>query len=699
MAGWTEQHTPAGWPTLSEGGLTIEPRVELDPSITNPPPNANRPPPPARRLNQGSRSLAWVCLALCLSGCAATRQIGSQELIAHEVSSVPRVAVGDENRGPWWTQMTAMGPGGKLDLKGQSWWERAAKLKVGEQFTVAVPGKRPDLMLIRREKVRNTRGETEALVWVIDDNEDGSLATGGDKKDDCYVVDYGCDGTVDRIVDYIEGTDGRPDEMDIRYFEGGELRSVWVGVDLDRDGKMWDLAGYEYSHNFFKSDPYGNEMIYMNKYDPTSGQWVPISECPFAFYDTDGDGYSEVVIRVSAAPLQFNAGTDPDYANDAGRYRGKWSDEMSRMGAVNVRYSFDIDNLSSKEYPLHYDYGFNLVGTVPYDVPRRAEGFNLIGAVTVGIEGVEHFNPRRRPPQVTKVIPHNRLRAFCDTYPARETGFTWHEGHDDTIAIGDAPDPKLDFRWEGVFWIWERRFMSNTGGPGQKWNVRREWTDKPASRRELYYSEVDRRIHLFGAKEGWIEIGNFAGLGRAGEIRMFDTDSNGIFDRWEVYTSDSPLPVRVTTVKDERARRIPFEDAFLHRFYTQEVLPQAMAANERLMAAMAKVRPFEVPAGLAAAMKDGPDNYRRYAQDVAREMEYQDLRRQLTEAANGVLREAKKDDLRPLNAEQRKSGRNSATAWRLATTLEKLDVAYGQGEYDKAEQALAEVTRIEETVK
>jgi len=642
-------------------------------------------------------------MALGLAGCS-----GNWSFVERSEAAVSGLSAGQESAGPWWMQVTAMAPGGKLDLKAMPWWERAAGLKVGESFIIDHP-QAPGRMLVRREKVRNTSGEVEALVWIIDDDEDGSLQSGGDKDSDCYVVDYRADGTVDRIVDYIDNDgDNEPDEMDIRYFADGELRSVWVGVDLDDDGHMWDLKGYEYSHNFFKSDPYGNEMIYMNKFDPTRGEWVPISECPFAFYDTDGDGYSEETVRISASPIGFDASVDPDYANDAGRYRGPWSEDMRRMGAVNVRYSFDIDNLSSKEFPLHYDYGFNLVGAVPYELRDEGRGARDEGRGTRdegrgvrsgGKTGVEHVNPLRRPPQVTKVIPHDRLRAFCDTYPAEETGFTWHEGHDDTIAIGDAPDPKMDFRWEGVFWIWERRFMSNTGGPNQKWNVRREWTDRPANRRELYYSEIDRRIHLFGAKEGWIEIGHFAGQGRVGEIRMYDTDGDGYFDKWEVYRGESWVPVRVTKVSDPRARRIPFDQRFLGQFYTQEVLPAAMAANEQFMAAMSKVRPFEVPAGLKEAMSAGPDNYRRYAQDVARELQYQDLREYFARGAANVLSQVKMNDLRRLNTAARSTTRNSETAWRMVTLLEALDESYGRGDYDRAAEVLAEIQKLQEVVK
>jgi hypothetical protein len=355
---------------------------------------------------------------------------------------------------------------------------------------------------------------------------------------------------------------------------------------------------------------------------------------------------------------------------------------MGRMGIVNVRYSFDIDNLSGKEMPLHYEMGFNLVGRVPYDFP-----------------GMEHFNPGRRPPQVTRVIPHGRLRSICDRYPALETGFSWHEQHDDTIAIGHGEHKELDWRWEGVFWIWERRRMGNTGGPGQKWNVRREWSDRPAASRELYYSGVDRRIHLYGAQEGWIEVGHFAGLGPLGEVRMYDTDGNGYFDRWEVYVADSPVPVRVTSVRDEKARQLPFDYDWLHRLYSDEVLPEALAANGALLAAMSKVRPYAAPAELEAALGRGSPTARRFAQDVHRELHYQDLRQHFTAQAHGVLAAAGMDDLRRLDPGEMETTKNSHYAWRLIRALEKLDVAYGEGDFAAAVAALEEIAAIEREVR
>ncbi len=292
---------------------------------------------------------------------------------------------GEGHTGPWWMQQTALTQDGQpaIALKDRPWLPRAANLQLGESFVLGVSGLSSPSMLVRRESFKDrSNNVVEAIVWVIDDDEDGSVAIGGDRDSDCYIADYGGDGVVDRMVDYIDDDgDGDPDEMDIRYFVDGALRNAWFGIDLDDDSSMWSLAGYEYGGpSYFESDPYGDNIFYMNKLNPNRGTWIPISECPFSFYDTDGDGYSEVVVRVSAVPLDYDRDKHPDYAN----YQGSsaWQEAQERIGAVNVRYSFDIDNLSGEETPLHYDFGFNLVGDVPYE-----------------FEGMEHFNSKRRPPQ------------------------------------------------------------------------------------------------------------------------------------------------------------------------------------------------------------------------------------------------------------------------------------------------------------
>ncbi|UCD27704.1 MAG: hypothetical protein JSV03_11405, partial [Planctomycetota bacterium] len=153
---------------------------------------------------------------------------------------------------------------------------------------------------------------------------------------------------------------------------------------------------------------------------------------------------------------------------------------------------------------------------------------------------------------------------------------------------------------------------------------------------------------------------------------------------------------RVTTVRDEKVRQVPFEYDQICKFYGQEVLPEAVAQNNRLTAAMGKTRNFVMPEGFNHAMQTGSPNHRRFAQDIVRELQYQDLRQYFMKQANRVLAEAKMNDLRSIDAKNRAGTPNSQTAWRLIKLLEELDVAYGQGEYDRACGVLSKIAEVKE---
>ncbi len=283
--------------------------------------------------------------------------------------------------------------------------------------------------------------------------------------------------------------------------------------------------------------------------------------------------------------------------------------------------------------------------------------------------------------------------AFASAFEARETGFSWVEGTE-TPAPGETA-AEADPNALGIAWIWERRPMADSGGPAQKWNIRREWSGKPSAKRELYYSGIDRRIHLLGAEEGWLPIGNFAGLGIVGEVRMFDTDGNGVFDRWELTLANSTRPVRVTQVEDEKSRPVDATPSAVAEIYAKEILPQARAENDKVIAAVNAVHPYEPPPGLRAALSSGPENERRYAQDIVRELSYLALRDYFSALANQVLLAdpGGKDqggswgDLAdPARARKGETAlrTDSSRAWKIVHLLADLDAAYGRGDYDRA---------------
>ncbi|MEN6603752.1 MAG: hypothetical protein ABFD86_15185, partial [Bryobacteraceae bacterium] len=166
----------------------------------------------------------------------------------------------------WWETVTAP-TNGKLVLTGFKWWPKAQKLKPGEKFFVDLnKDRKPELMVRREEK---------NLVVIVDDDGDMKRSdSDGDKDSDCYVVDYNADGVVDRMVDYIDNNgDNVPDEMEIRYYQNGELRYAWFWEDIDKDGKMWDLENYQYSAKPYKCDMLGDNLFYLNKYDAPRDAW------------------------------------------------------------------------------------------------------------------------------------------------------------------------------------------------------------------------------------------------------------------------------------------------------------------------------------------------------------------------------------------------------------------------------------------
>ncbi|MGZ4887050.1 MAG: hypothetical protein ACXVJK_04800 [Candidatus Aminicenantales bacterium] len=632
----------------------------------------------SRDLRLKNRLMSGLCL-LFLAALTAGRSAEQASLRA-----------GQETQGPWWMRQTMLTPEGKFaSLKTRRWWKKAMTLKPGQSMILDVSGEAKDKMLVRREMIPLHGGPpVDTIIWVIDDDGDGSVQKGGDRDSDCYVIDYGADGIVDRMVDYIDdNNDGRADEMDVRFFKDGVLSYAWFGVDIDRDGALWNIKAFDDSLEECRTcDPNGDNLFYVNAFNPERGTWVPLGECPIAFYDTDGDGFSEIAVRVSVVPAAWDPAKDPDFASRA--YAGPWDKGMADAVVANIRSSYDIDQESSREAPFHYEMSFNLVGRTPFKFPD-----------------VAHSNPLRRPPQETIALPWKDVRALADTYEATETGFSWVENTDEATVPLSAEGTPDDPNRKGLAWPWERRFMENSGGPSRKWNVRREWSSKPSAKRELYYSEIDKRIHLYGAEEGWIEVGNFGGLGAVAEIRMFDTDGNGFFDRWEVYLSNSTRPVRVTQVTDEKARRVDAGPGALAEFYAKEVLPRAKAENAKILDALTAVHAYDPPAELKSAINQGPEGYRRYAQDVLRELTYLGFRDYYSTLANQTLlknswdhREGEFWGELPGRGKPRKAGAEpapeSVKAWKLARLLEDLDISYGRADYGRAAGLISDIRKL-----
>jgi hypothetical protein len=601
---------------------------------------------------------------------------------------------------PWWQRETQM-DGARLRLDTRDWWPRALRLKPGEQFTVKSAFDGGGLMIVRRlggpSLEKFGPGVRDVIQWIIDD--DGDMNPAGPKADldsDCIVSDFGADGAADEMLDFIDDNgDGTADEMERRTYVQGELRYAWFSFDLNHNGKMWavdpDFMMYRRDETFFASDhPYGDGFMFINKFDPRTNAWIPFSECPFRWIDTDGDGYSEVVARFSALPMSY-AGTsaaDPDAANSQALVAGPFDDTMNDMGLMDIRYSIDIDRMSGEKMPLHFDMGFQMIGAEPY-----------------AFSGMDHFNRLRRPPQTVVVAPPDSVRAIADHFEARQTGFSFYEYEDNSIRIGDpAHHPELDRRWEGVLWTWERRILTNTGGPTQMWNVRREFRPTPARRREVYLSSVDRRLHLKGATEGWTRVGMILNNEPLGEWRMFDTDGDGYFDEWQYFRAGETVPYR--TAKPSGIANRDFGDDYrsMSSYYIGRALPRALDANQKFItAAEALGAPFvrAVPANLQQALNRASSQAeQRYISDVIREQCYLSLRDAVLGRAQRALDAAARAT--GPRFEQDASGRrilrkellDSEVAWNLTVKFNEFDQVFAHGDYAAAADLVAPLAEL-----
>jgi len=598
-----------------------------------------------------------------------------------EKRQIKPLRAGEESRGSWWMKPTAISVEGRMaSLKSKKWWKKAVALKPGESLIVEEKGEAQDRMAVRIESYTSQSGEkVEALVWVIDDDGNESLKSGGDFHDDCYVYDLGRDGLVDVLVDYAdENGDGQADFMEIRLFERGQLVRAYFGYDFENIGEMFkfktpmDLVSEEFSWNLS-----GNKLYFKNVLNPLSGTWSPAELCPLASIDLNQDGLSDLVVRfnLQASSSDFSRRHLPESFK-------RWSKEMSDLEVQSLEISFDVDRANSQEKPFHYDLGLNLEGRLRYD-----------------FEHYPIYSLKRRPPQEVYTVPYEKIMEVLNNYQAAITGLSWKE-YGDQSTIGDSVSSPSE--GEGIGWVWERKTVSTSLHNLQKWNVRREIAERPASQPGLYYSELDQRVHLYGAGEGWLQVGNFAGLPRLGEIRYLDTDRNGFFDYREVYLTNSIRPVLVLKAREEKAKRVSFDFRQLSDFYLNEVLPGVFDRNEKLLRAMRELYVFRPPDGLKEAMEKSRLSEKRYLQDIYCLLYLIDLRDHFLTLANQKLfQETVKEvngkfygDLYPglfQSPRQVAVSIKSDQAWKLVRLITELEMSLAEAEVDEMIRILARI--------
>lgn len=419
------------------------------------------------------------------------------------------------------------------------------------------------------------------LVRAID--EDGDLREGlpPDLDSDLYIADWKADGTVDVVLDYTD-TDGDQDvdEMAFYFYRprdpyfGEDTLCAWWAKDIGDDNLLWHDVGYGYSqtHCQWRCHFGGDEMFvhFTLRRDPL--RWTPTWENPFIFYDHDGDDCSEEVVRFSGI-----------------------GDRVE-----NIRWSMDADNDSSAENP--HDYDFSLTAWA------RGCRWQSIGDRT---RAELQFSPSQSERTALRGIP---TEGFLAPDAARRWGreaawerilLTWDENdrNHDGRPGGDPHE-----RWEGVIAQGNDRFPQ-VGGPGcGALNKRYEICIEPGSRLGLYWSRIDRRIHLRGGSDGWIDVDRDLDGEKDAVFKWRDTDGDGFFDRWEI---DADADGRVDKVVAEKnaagwATPVPMDYGEVRRFL--EARGAERSAKSKIQYGVPLHRPSERAAGVAAADEWLPAN-------------------------------------------------------------------------------------------
>jgi hypothetical protein len=277
-------------------------------------------------------------------------------------------------------------------------------------------------------------------------------------------------------------------------------------------------------------------------------------------------------------------------------------------------------------------------------------------------------------------------------YPAEQTGFTWDEA-------------RTNFRWEGQFWVYERQYLSNTGSPTERWNMRREFSPNPSDRRELYFSPADERYHMKGAREGWMEVGHLGNDGKDLELRWWDASGRGYLDTLEVYRGNSTVPAWVQHF-DPRPQLAGLDVEALAQRYNSVVLPRSIAVDRQVIAALKD----RVPNALAAQYEQAADRAgslerERYCLDMARLLYYLHLRELVMakEASNPYASQPVDKQRFRDPAPESASGEakaytlgDSERFWLLARTLHCLDEEYANGEFAGFRKTLAQLPPVQE---
>lgn len=352
---------------------------------------------------------------------------------------------------------------------------------------------------------RHSEKKRPILVRVID--EDGDLVMGGepDMDSDLYIADWNADGIVDAIVDY-EDMDGDQDvDRMAMFFHDNNYKAlrVWWSRDDGDDNLLWyDIDYYYYQNPCQEYTHFGGDESFVSLLiRPGDKYWTPFFENPFYFFDRDGDGVTEEVIRISGENNTVHS----------------------------IRWSFDMDNDATLKSPRDFDVSMSAHAPGWTLEKNKASDFSLHiedqYCESLTIRGI------KTPPVITRnsIVPY-----FKDVEWGRVL-MTWDENDLNKAFASTRPDIE---RWEGIiaYPSEDKGFeFPVIGGPDcGPFNKRYEMVLNPKAANEYYFNPADGRIHLKYSDRVYIKVDYDYDNQLDMHYTWKDTDKDGLLDRIEL---------------------------------------------------------------------------------------------------------------------------------------------------------------------
>jgi hypothetical protein len=398
------------------------------------------------------------------------------------------------------------------------------------------------------------------VMWIDDDDDMQWNDIEGDMDSDCLFIDKNRDGLFagpwNISIDWNDEDGDHIADMqfivennspDSRY--GFDWRSnLMMIIDDEKDGIFnyidWNLGiirPWEHNgHANFFTDYHGNTLFTKMSISSFRVSDFRFSwENPFIFWDYDGDGLSEMAVRMIDLPhfRQKNV-KDSLFFNEDDEIDVRYSLKISY---VSITYDLDNDNGQGNEFDFDFSLCFEGEG---FDYSDQVNNYKSLRGLPVSDTLL--YDPRWR--QLNELIFPNRKTAI---------DLAFNRGNWNHCRLVFDEDDDCN-RWERVE-LYDPKDPFITG-PGKGGLDNNPQADVTGDRGEfdldfsgsgnLYIGGFDGRIHLLGAEWGvWridqtaLSFQEFGGLydlwspsriqrepSKFGIVKYIDTDNNGFFD-------------------------------------------------------------------------------------------------------------------------------------------------------------------------